>query len=149
MAAQPEGAAPLRMGSAWYPEQWPESRWEADLALMEQAHLNVVRVGEFAWSTMEPSEGKFDFGWLDRAVALAAKHHIVVIMGTPSAAPPAWMTSKYPDTLRVEGKRSARRARQPRAVFQQQPTLQNVCDPYRPRDGGALRTQSERGGLAD
>ena len=65
-------------------------------ALMEQAHMNVVRVGEFAWSTEEPSEGHYDFDWLERAIALAAKHHIAVVLGTPTDAPPAWLTSKYP-----------------------------------------------------
>jgi beta-galactosidase len=69
---------------------------------MEQAHMHVVRVGEFAWSTMEPAEGRFEFGWLDRAIALAAKHEIKVVLGTPTAAPPAWLTTKYPETLRVE-----------------------------------------------
>ena len=102
MAAQPVNSATLRLGTAWYPEQWPESRWDADLSLMEQAHLNVVRMGEFAWSTMEPSEGHLDFGWLDRAIALAARHHIAVVLGTPTAAPPAWLTSRYPGTLRVD-----------------------------------------------
>jgi beta-galactosidase len=92
----------LLLGAAWYPEQWPESRWEQDLKLMEEAHIHAVRVAEFAWSTMEPSEGRFEFGWLDRAIAMAGKHHIVVILGTPTAAPPAWLTSKYPETLRVE-----------------------------------------------
>ncbi|HEX3435466.1 MAG TPA: beta-galactosidase, partial [Pseudacidobacterium sp.] len=92
---------PLLLGAAWYPEQWPESRWDADLSLMEAAHINLVRLGEFAWSTMEPSEGHYDFDWLDRAIELAAKHHICVVLGTPTAAPPAWLTSKYPDTLRV------------------------------------------------
>jgi beta-galactosidase len=90
--------APL-LGSAWYPEQWPESRWDADLQLMEDAHMNVVRVGEFAWSTEEPSEGHFDLDWLDRAIAAAAKHHLAVVMSTPTDAPPAWLTTKYPDTL--------------------------------------------------
>lgn len=93
--------APL-LGAAWYPEQWPESRWDADLSLMEQAHFNVVRVGEFAWSTMEPSENHYDFAWLDRAIALAARHHIAVVLGTPTDAPPAWLTQKYPQTLRVD-----------------------------------------------
>lgn len=92
---------PLMVGAAWYPEQWPESRWDADLALMEAAHIHVVRVGEFAWSTMEPSEGNYQFGWLDRAITMAAKHHICVVLGTPTAAPPAWLTTKYPDTLGV------------------------------------------------
>lgn len=91
----------LWFGSAWYPEQWPEQRWESDLELMQQAHMNVVRVGEFAWSTLEPSEGNFQLDWLDRAIALAAKHHIAVVIGTPTDAPPAWLTSKYPDTLGV------------------------------------------------
>ncbi|GGG84243.1 beta-galactosidase [Edaphobacter dinghuensis] len=93
--------APL-LGSAWYPEQWPESRWDADLSLMEQAHFNVVRIGEFAWSAEEPSEGHYDFAWLDRAIALAAKHHIAVVLGTPTDAPPAWLTTKYPQTLRFD-----------------------------------------------
>ena len=91
---------PILLGAAWYPEQWPESRWEKDLSLMEAAHIDVVRVGEFAWSTMEPSEGQYEFGWLERAIALAAKHHICVVLGTPTAAPPAWLTTKYPETLR-------------------------------------------------
>jgi beta-galactosidase len=92
---------PLLVGAAWYPEQWPESRWDTDLQLMEDAHIHLVRVGEFAWSTMEPTEGHYDFAWLDRAIALAAKHHICVVLGTPTAAPPAWLTTKYPETLRV------------------------------------------------
>ncbi|GGG84248.1 beta-galactosidase [Edaphobacter dinghuensis] len=100
--AQNLSPSPLRLGTAWYPEQWPESRWNIDLTLMEQAHINVARVGEFAWSTMEPSEGHYNFAWLDRAIALAAQHHIAVVIGTPTAAPPAWLTTKYPDTLRIE-----------------------------------------------
>src|ERR1700761_6287355 len=93
---------PILLGAAWYPEQWPESQWDADLSLMEAAHIHLVRVGEFAWSAMEPSEGKYEFAWLDHAIELAAKHHICVVLGTPTAAPPAWLTTKYPDTLRVD-----------------------------------------------
>ena len=106
--AQKDPAAPapprnaLLLGTAWYPEQWPESRWEEDLKLMEAAHITFVRVGEFAWSRMEPAEGKFEFAWLERAISAAARHHIAVVLGTPTATPPAWLTQKYPDTLRVE-----------------------------------------------
>jgi len=89
------------LGTAWYPEQWPESRWEQDLSLMQNAGIHMVRVGEFAWSKMEPQEGQFDLDWLDRAIVLAAKHDIVVVVGTPCAAPPAWLTQKYPDTLKT------------------------------------------------
>ncbi|MFZ0319670.1 MAG: beta-galactosidase [Candidatus Sulfotelmatobacter sp.] len=96
------GQNAILMGTAWYPEQWPESRWEEDLGLMEAANLKVVRIAEFAWSRMEPSEGHYDFDWLERAINLAAKHHIVSVLGTPTATPPAWLTQKYPDTLRIE-----------------------------------------------
>jgi beta-galactosidase len=92
----------LLMGADWYPEQWPEERWETDLRMMEAAHLNVARIAEFAWSRMEPSEGQFDFAWLEHAIRLAEKHHIAIVLGTPTAAPPAWLTHKYPETLRVE-----------------------------------------------
>ena len=92
---------PLELGAAWYPEQWPESRWDADLTLMEQAHMHFTRVGEFAWSTMEPSEGNFQLDWLEHAIRLAEKHHIAIVIGTPTAAPPAWLTQKYPETLRT------------------------------------------------
>lgn len=96
-AAEP----PLFLGTAWYPEQWPESRWDTDLALMEKAHIRFVRITEFAWSKLEPSEGHYDLDWVDRAIRLAEKHHIYVVLGTPTAAPPAWLTQKYPETLRT------------------------------------------------
>jgi beta-galactosidase len=100
--SQIPGQNALLMGVAWYPEQWPEARWEEDLRLMEAANLKVVRIAEFAWSRMEPTEGHYDLDWLDRAISLAARHHIITVVGTPTATPPAWLTQKYPDTLRVE-----------------------------------------------
>lgn len=90
------------LGAAWYPEQWPESRWETDLTLMQQAHLHVVRVGEFAWSSEEPSEDLYNLDWLERAINLAGKHGIYTVLGTPTATPPAWLTQKYPETLRLD-----------------------------------------------
>ena len=95
-------APAILLGTAWYPEQWPESRWDADLELMQKAGIHMVRVGEFAWSRMEPSEGQYDLDWLDHAITAASKHGIYTVLGTPSAAPPAWLTQKYPETLRVE-----------------------------------------------
>ncbi len=102
LQAQTPPPPPIMLGTAWYPEQWPESRWDADLTLMQQAGIHMVRVGEFAWSRMEPSEGHYDLDWLDRAVAAAAKHGIYTVVGTPTAAPPAWLTQKYPETLRID-----------------------------------------------
>jgi beta-galactosidase len=97
-----QSVPPLLLGSAWYPEQWPESRWETDLTLMQQAHLHVVRVGEFAWSMLEPNEGTYDLDWLERAINLAGKHGIYTVLGTPTATPPAWLTTMYPEVLRID-----------------------------------------------
>jgi beta-galactosidase len=106
LSAQNAPVPPILLGTSWYPEQWPEARWEADLSLMENAGIRMVHMGEFAWSRIEPSEGHYDFDWLDRAVAAAGKHGMWVVLGTPTAGPPAWLTEKYPETLRVnrEGK---------------------------------------------
>jgi beta-galactosidase len=93
----------LYLGSAWYPEQWPEERWAKDLRLMKAHGANVVRIGEFAWAAMEPAEGAYDMGWLVRAVRLAAKYDIKVVIGTPTDTPPAWLTQKYPQVLRIDG----------------------------------------------
>jgi beta-galactosidase len=93
---------PLMLGSAWYPEQWPEAGWDADLARMKAAGLNMVRIGEFAWSSLEPAEGRYELDWMERAVTAAARHGMVSIIGTPTDTPPAWMTTKYPKILRVD-----------------------------------------------
>lgn len=92
----------LWLGSAWYPEQWPEERWAEDLRLMRAHGANVVRIGEYAWSRLEPEEGAYDLAWFQRAVRLAARYDIKVVIGTPTDTPPAWLTEKYPDTLRVD-----------------------------------------------
>lgn len=92
----------IAVGVAWYPEHWPEARWDTDLKMMRAAGFNTVRLAEFAWSRMEPADGRFDFAWLDRAIAAAQRHGFMVVLGTPTAAPPAWLTQAYPDTLRVD-----------------------------------------------
>ena len=69
--------------------------------MIAETGLTNVRIAEFAWGLMEPAEGKFDFAWLHRAVDILHKHSIAVILGTPSAAPPPWLTAKYPDVVEV------------------------------------------------
>ena len=89
-------------GAAYYPEQWPEERWQTDARLMEEAGFNVVRLAEFAWSRLEPREGGFDFDWLDRAIGLLHAHGIRVVLGTPTASPPPWLMAKQDDLFLVE-----------------------------------------------
>ncbi len=92
----------LYIGAAYYPEHWPETRWPEDVRLMKAAGLNVVRMAEFAWSSMEPAPGQFQFDWLERAINLFADAGIQVVLGTPTAAPPAWLMQQYPDMMAQE-----------------------------------------------
>ena len=88
-------------GVVYYPEQWPESRWDADLAQIARTGMNVVRMGEGAWSIWEPEEGRYDFALFDRALVLCQNHGLKAIMGTPTYTPPAWLTERYPEVSRV------------------------------------------------
>lgn len=92
----------LHLGAAYYPEHWAEDRWPEDVRLMKEAGLTVARMGEFAWSTFEPAQDEFNLDWLARAIELLAKNSILSVLGTPTAAPPAWLTQKYPNTLAVD-----------------------------------------------
>ena len=89
-------------GTYYYPDHWPESMWEKDAQMMQDAGVNLIKTGEGAWGTFEPSEGQFDFSWMDRAIKIFAAHGIKVIMGTPSYSPPAWLYAKYPDVGAVD-----------------------------------------------
>src|SRR5581483_12248294 len=91
----------MPIGVYYYPEHWPQGQWERDFARMEAMGFEFVHMGEFAWAFMEPEEGRFDFAWLDRAIELAARHHLRVILCTPTPCPPAWMGEKYPQTFLV------------------------------------------------
>lgn len=87
------------IGSSWYPEMWPESEWEKDAQRMREIGFRIVRLFEFAWHRFEPKEGRFDVAWAKRVLDVCHRHGIQVMVGTPSAAPPAWLTTKYPDVL--------------------------------------------------
>ena len=88
-------------GVVYYPEQWPESQWDSDLASIADTGMNVVRMGEGAWSVWEPEEGRYEFSLFDRALELCQKHGLKAIMGTPTYTPPAWLTEGFPEVLRV------------------------------------------------
>ncbi|MES0881198.1 beta-galactosidase [Roseibium sp. SCP14] len=90
------------LGTCYYPEHWPEEIWEADARRMADAGLTWVRIGEFAWSRLEPSPDDLRFEWLDRAFETLGKAGLKVVLGTPTATPPRWMTEKHPDMVAVD-----------------------------------------------
>ena len=87
------------LGVCYYPEHWPEDIWATDAQRMAEAGLSWVRIGEFAWSRMEPKPGHFEWDWLDRAIETLGAAGLKVILGTPTATPPLWMLNKHPDML--------------------------------------------------
>lgn len=92
----------LHFGVDYYPEHWERERWDTDAALMQKMGIQMVRMAEFSWHKLQPAEDTFDFGWLDEAIELLGKYGIYTIVGTPTAAPPAWMVHKHPDILPVD-----------------------------------------------
>src|ERR1700754_2059478 len=88
-------------GGDYNPEQWSERVWREDVALMRAAGVTLVTVGVFAWSVLEPSPGRYAFGWLDTVLDGLAGAGIRVALATPTAAPPPWFSRQHPETLPV------------------------------------------------
>ncbi|MFP4443934.1 MAG: beta-galactosidase [Spirochaetia bacterium] len=89
-------------GAAYYPEHWTFDERRDDPARMRELGFNTVRIGEFAWSLMESEEGKYDFSFFDKEIERLSEAGISIIFGTPTAAPPRWMTDKHPGILRID-----------------------------------------------
>ena len=91
-------------GGDYNPDQWLEypEVLDADIHLMQKAHVNVVSLGIFSWAFLEPEEGRYEFAWLDRIVARLSQAGIMIDLATPSGARPAWLAQKYPEVLRCD-----------------------------------------------
>ncbi|KAB1925535.1 beta-galactosidase [Micromonospora noduli] len=89
----------IYFGGDYNPEQWPEETWSEDVDLMRQAGVNLVSVGIFSWALLEPTPGRFEFGWLDRVLDLLHDGGIQVDLATATASPPPWLAREHPETL--------------------------------------------------
>jgi beta-galactosidase len=90
------------LGVCYYPEHWPETRWAEDAGMMRNIGLTFVRVGEFAWSRLEPRPRLYNFEWLRRAIDILHAAGLKVVLGTPTATPPKWLVDKMPDMVALD-----------------------------------------------
>ena len=90
------------LGVCYYPEHWPEAQWVEDARRMADTGLSWVRIGEFAWSKLEPAPGNLQFDWLDRVIETLGAAGLKVILGTPTATPPRWILTRHPDMLALD-----------------------------------------------
>lgn len=97
----------LYYGADYNPEQWLDRPdiLEHDTELMKKAHVNVVSLGIFSWSTLEPREGEFHLDWMADIIDKLYAAGISVVLATPSGARPAWMAYQYPEVRRVDADR--------------------------------------------
>ncbi len=87
----------MALGIYYYPEHWNKGEWERDIKNISEMGFQFIHIAEFAWIDLEPQEGIYTFEWLDEVIHLAAKYHLKVILGTPTAISPIWMGIKYPE----------------------------------------------------
>ncbi|MEE4288499.1 MAG: beta-galactosidase [Erythrobacter sp.] len=92
----------MKLGCCYFPEHWPEAIWAEDAARMRAMGLSLVRIGEFAWSRIEPEPGRFDWGWLDRAIDTLAGAGLEIVLCTPTATPPKWLVDQMPDMVAID-----------------------------------------------
>ncbi len=89
----------MLLGVDYYPEQWDPALMDADMKAIRELGGNTIRIAEFSWHLMEPAEGQYEFSFFDQVIAKAKEHGLKVILGTPTAAIPAWLANKHPDVL--------------------------------------------------
>lgn len=91
----------LWYGGDYNPEQWDPAVWKEDVDLMRRAGVNLVTVGVFSWSSLEPAPGQYEFGWLDQVLGLLHDGGVRVDLATPTASPPPWFTGLHPEAMPV------------------------------------------------
>ncbi len=126
----------LLIGASWYPEMWPPGEWPRDIERMRELGFTIVRLFEFAWHRLEPAEGEFDTDWAVQLLDLLHEAGIAAMIGTPTAAPPAWLTAKYPEVLKTD-------ARGRRATHGQRKHGSHISQRYRALAGRIVTVMAE------
>lgn len=91
----------MKIGVDYYPEQWDSSFWEKDAEMMAKTGIKTVRIGDSAWSWLEPREGEFNFQQFDDIMRMFKRYGIEVVIGIPAGSPPMWLYEAHPEIVRV------------------------------------------------
>ncbi len=129
----------MELGVCYYPEQWPAEWWADDARRMRELGIRWVRIGEFAWSAIEPEPGRLEWGWLDRAIDTLHAEGLKVVLGTPTATPPKWLVDAHPEVLAVDAAGQPRRFGSRRHYCFSSPRYRVLC-------GRIVRLLAERYG---
>jgi len=89
----------MKLGTSYYPECYDRSQWEGDLRLMQDTGLEIIRIFDFAWTTVERKEGVYEWEWLDAFLDLCDEVGMQVILCTPTATPPPWLHRQHPEIM--------------------------------------------------
>lgn len=92
----------LSLGVCDYPEHVSAEQWPIHARKQKRLGLDVVRLAEFSWAKIEPRDGEYDWQWLDDAIHIYQELGLQVVLGTPTATPPAWLVQKFPEILAVD-----------------------------------------------
>ena len=95
-------AEKIYYGGDYNPDQWDEATIAEDMRLFRKAGINLLTLPVFSWAKLEPDEGVYDFGWLDRIIDQIWANGIHVCLATPTTAQPAWLSTRYPEVLPVD-----------------------------------------------
>ena len=92
----------ILFGGDYNPNQWPEEVWKDDMNYFKDAHINSATINVFSWAKIQPSESVYDFSQLDKIVDMLSVENYDIVMATSTAALPAWMVKKYPETMSTD-----------------------------------------------
>lgn len=92
----------ILFGGDYNPNQWPKEVWKQDMAYFKDAHINSATINVFSWAKIQPSENEYNFTELDEIVDMLSNENYDIVMATSTAALPAWMVKKYPETMSTD-----------------------------------------------
>lgn len=89
-------------GGDYNPNQWTKDVWDEDMRIFKKAGINSATINVFSWAKIQPAEEIYDFKELDEIVDMLTRDKYDIVLGTSTAALPAWMVKRYPEVSRTD-----------------------------------------------